>query len=40
MDIGETMVYPFTEGYKSARAWVRKRLQLPAAAGQQPEPAE
>ena len=40
MDIGETMVYPFTEGYKSARAWVRKRLQLTEAAGQQPEPAE
>jgi len=40
MDIGETMVFPFVEGYRSARAALRKRLQLPEAAQHQPEPAE
>lgn len=40
MDIGETMVFPFVEGYRSARAALRKRPQLPEAAQHQPEPAE
>lgn len=40
MDIGETMIFPFVEGYRSARAALRKRLQLPEAPQHQPEPAE
>jgi len=30
MPIHETMVYPFTEGYKSVKSWVQKRLNPPA----------
>lgn len=30
MPVGETMVYPFTEGYKSAREWIQKRFHRPS----------
>ncbi|AUX70320.1 sterol desaturase [Porphyrobacter sp. HT-58-2] len=40
MDIAETMVFPFTEGYKTFKAWLRGRLQTPETAEPQAEPAE
>lgn len=40
MDIAETMVFPFTEGYKTFKAWLRGRLQAPETAEPQAEPAE
>jgi|GEM_PF-277303 len=30
MPIGETMVYPFREGYRTAKTWVQKRLHRPS----------
>jgi sterol desaturase/sphingolipid hydroxylase (fatty acid hydroxylase superfamily) len=40
MDIAETMHYPFTEGYKTFRSWLRKRFAVPTGRAHQPEPAE
>ncbi|MGY6551269.1 MAG: sterol desaturase family protein [Erythrobacter sp.] len=40
MDIRETMVFPFTEGYKTVKQKLRKPAQLPGGADHQPEPAE
>ncbi len=40
MDIRETMVFPFTEGYKSIKARVRRQNAPPGGADHQPEPAE
>jgi len=40
MDIRETMVFPFVEGYKSIRSWMRGRVELPEGVVRETEPAE
>jgi sterol desaturase/sphingolipid hydroxylase (fatty acid hydroxylase superfamily) len=40
MDIRETMIFPFTEGYKTLKARSQRKLQLPGSPEHQPEPAE
>jgi len=40
MDIRETMVFPFTEGYKTFRTWLRGRIGQAGPAVPQAEPAE
>ena len=37
MDIGETMHFPFSEGYKTGKEWLRNRTRRPDAGA---EPAE
>ncbi len=40
MDIRETMHFPFTEGYKSTKAWLGQKLKPQLASDQHREPAE